>query len=180
MLTNITRLYVIGGKSRTGKSKISRKVRISHGTLEVLNTDSFRLGGNDDQAWARLTDHLTRANFSSDVLIEGVAITPQRIHGLDIPALTLQKAVFLGYSRESHADSILNHARQTGESDWVSRQLQKNPSYENDVWGWMKPGIAESAQLGIDAKALGYGYFDVTDYADFEKYVTEVIEYLLT
>jgi hypothetical protein len=179
MFTTMTRLYVIGGKSRTGKSKISRKVRISHGPLEVLNTDSFRLDGNDDQAWVRLTNHLTRTIFSSDVLIEGVAITPQRIHGLDIPALTLQKAVFLGYSRESHAHSILNHARQTGESDWVYRQLQKNPSYKNDVWSWMKPGIAESAQLKIDAEGFGYGYFDVTDYADFEKYVTEVIEYLL-
>lgn len=43
----------------------------------------------------------------------------------------------------------------------------------------MKPGMAESAQLKVDAEAFGYGYFDVTEYADFEKYVTEVIEYLL-
>jgi hypothetical protein len=176
----MTLLYVIGGKSRTGKSKISQKIRTRHGSLEILSTDSFREGRNDDLAWDRLVNHLREANFPSGVLVEGVAITPRRIYELNIPDLALQKAVFLGYSRESHADSILNHAQQARHKDWVFNQIQKNPSYVNDVRGWMKAGILESAQLKIDAEACGYGYFDITDYPDFEKYTTDVADYLLT
>ena len=173
-------LYVIGGISRTVKSKISQRIKILHVSLEILNTDSLRKGGNDNQAWDRLEKRLREANFPAGVLIEGVAITPQRIYELNIPTLALQKAVFLGYSRESHADSILNHAQQARHKDWVFNQIQKNPSYVNDVRSWMKAGILESAQLKIDAEARGYGYFDITDYPDFEKYATDVADYLLT
>jgi len=85
----------------------------------------------------------------------------------------------LGFSRESHADSILNHAQR--HRDWVSNKIRQNPSYADEVrGGWMKAGIPESAQLKIDAEAYGYGYFDITDYPDFEKYVTDVADYLLT
>src|SRR5580700_7691116 len=128
---DMTPLYVIGGKSRTGKSKISQRIKTRHGSLEILNTNSFRMGETDDLAWDRLAKRLRETNFLTDVLVEGVAITPQRIYGLNIPTLALQKAVFLGYSRESHADSILNHAQQARQKDWVFRQMQKNPSYVN-------------------------------------------------
>lgn len=174
----MTPLYVIGGKSRTGKSKISQKIRTRHGSLEIVSTDSFREGGNDDLAWVRLVNHLRETKFPSGVLIEGVAITPRRIYELNIPDLALQKAVFLGFSRESHADSILNHAQR--HRDWVSNKIRQNPSYVDEVRGWMKAGILESAQLKIDAEACGYGYFDITDYPDFEKYMTDVADYLLT
>jgi len=176
----MTPLYVIGGKSRTGKSTISQRIKTRHGSLEIRNTDSFRVGGNDALAWERLTKHLRETNFPAGVLVEGVAITPQRIYELDVPTLALQKAVFLGYSRESHADSILNHAQQARHKDWVFNQIQKSPSYVNDVRGWMKDGIRESAQLKIDAEACGYGYFDITDYSDFDKYVADVADYLFT
>ena len=138
------------------------------------------MGGNDDLAWDRLAKRLTENNLPCGVLIEGVAITPQRIYELNIPTLALQKAVFLGYSRASHAHSILNHAQQARHKDWVFNQMEKNPSYVNDVRSWMKTGIPESAQLKIDAEACGYGYFDITDYPDFEKYVADVADYLLT
>ena len=176
----MTLLYVIGGKPRTGKSKISQRVKTRHGSLEILSTDSFRVGGKDDLAWVGLAKHLRETTFPSGVLVEGVAITPRRIYELNIPALALQKAVFLGYSRESHADSILNHAQQARHKDWVFNKIQQKPSYVDEVRGWMKAGIHESAQLKIDAEAYGYGYFDITDYADFEKYMTDVADYLLT
>jgi hypothetical protein len=175
----MTLLYVIGGKPRTGKSKISQRVKTRHGSLEILSTDSFREGRNDDLAWDRLVNHLREANFPSGVLVEGVAITPRRIYELNIPDLALQKAVFLGYSRKTHAESILNHAKH--HRNWVSKKLREIASYTDEVrGGWMKAGIPESAQLKIDAEAYGYGYFDITDYADFEKYMTDVADYLLT
>jgi hypothetical protein len=81
----MTPLYVIGGKSRTGKSKISQKIRTRHGSLEIVSTDSFREGRNDDLAWVRLVNHLRETKFPSGVLIEGVAITPGEFTNLTFP-----------------------------------------------------------------------------------------------
>jgi hypothetical protein len=173
-------LYVIGGRSRTGKSKISQKVENSRGSIRILNSDKFRGTENDAVAWQRLVNDLMTSGVTSDVLIEGVAITPKRVQQLCLPSnLTLHKVVFLGFSKASHADSILTHARKEGTTDWVYRELKKNPSYENDVRSWMEPGIRESAQLKIDAQRYGYGYFDITDY-EFEIYANKVIEYLFS
>lgn len=38
------KLYVIGGRSRTGKTKISAAVKTRHDALEVFGTDAFRPG----------------------------------------------------------------------------------------------------------------------------------------
>jgi adenylate kinase family enzyme len=175
----MTPLYVIGGKPQTGKSTISERIGSRHG-LEILHTDSFQtVPRNDGLTWDRTVKHLRETNFPSGVVIEGVAITPRRIHELDIPALALQKAVFLGYSRESHAESILNHAKH--HKNWVAKKIREKPSYVDEVrGGWMKTEIPESAQLKKDAEAYGCGYFDITDYSDFEKYMTDVADYLLT
>jgi hypothetical protein len=173
------KLYVVGGKSRTGKSKIAAQTKIRHELIEILKTDSFRPNGNDDQAWLNLTDHLRNTQFSGDVLIEGVAITPPRVHQLAIDHIILERAVFLGYGRESHADTILACARREPKTDWVARQLRVDPNYENDVRSWMRPGIRESAELKEKASKYGYGYFDITDYPIFEDYVAAVTTYLL-
>lgn len=174
----MTPLYVIGGKPQTGKSTISQRIG-SHG-FEIVHTDSFqKVPRNDGLTWDRTVKHLRGTNFPSGVVIEGVAITPRRIHELNIPGLALQKAVFLGYSRKTHAESILNHAKH--HRNWVSKKLREIASYTDEVrGGWMKAGIPESAQLKIDAEAYGYGYFDITDYPEFEKYMTDVADYLLT
>jgi hypothetical protein len=175
---DMTPLYVIGGKPRTGKSTISERIGSRRG-LEMVHTDSFQtVPRNDGLTWGETVKHLRETNFSSGVLVEGVAITPRRIRELNIPGLALQKAVFLGYSRESHAESILSHAKH--HRNWVAKKIRQNPSYADEVRGWVKAGIPESAQLKIDAEACGYGYFDITDYPDFEKYVTDVADYLLT
>ena len=173
------KLYVIGGISRTGKSKIATQTKIRHESIEILGTDAFRRNGNNDQAWLNLIDHLRKTTFNGDVLIEGVAITPQRVHQLALDHFILERAVFLGYGRESHADTILACARREPEADWVAGQLRVNPNYENEVRNWMPPGTRESSELKEEANKYSYGYFDITDYPIFEEYVSAVTTYLL-
>jgi len=172
------RLYVIVGKSRTGKTKIAKRVQACHESLQILQTDRFRPNGNDELAWRNIVSHLTKARFTSDVLIEGVAITPKKVHELSLDEFVVHKVVFLGYGSASHADTILTHARSNPESDWVSGQLRINPHYENDVREWMRTGIPESAEMKNEAEAFGYGYFDITDYSTFEEYAKAVAAYL--
>jgi hypothetical protein len=173
------KLYVIGGKSRTGKSKIAAQTKVLRGSMEILLTDSFRPNGNDDLAWINLMNFLTKTQFSTDVLIEGVAITPQRVHSqLTLDHLILERVVFLGYGHESHADSILACARREPSTDWVAGQLRADPDYENKVRSWMQPGIRESFELKKAANEHGYGYFDITDYPIFEEYQRTVTNYL--
>ena len=115
-----------------------------------------------------------------DVLIEGVALTPSKLHSLKLDSVVaLEAAVFLGFSRNAHADTILRHARQAKERDWVYRELQKNPGYENEVRSWMGPGIEASTQLKREAEQFGCGYFDITDYQEVEDYADAVTSYLL-
>jgi hypothetical protein len=178
-MTEKNKLYAIGGKSRTGKTKISGTVATRHGSLEVFGTDTFRPHRNDDFAWRDLVGHLTTTHLTSDVLIEGVAITPQRVQELKVDHLVLQKAVFLGFERESHADTILEHARREPKGNWVAAKLKANPAYENDVRNWMQPGVQQSAELKKEADKWGYGYFDITDYPTFEEYANAVATYLL-
>jgi adenylate kinase family enzyme len=157
----MTPLYVIGGKPQTGKSTISQRIASRLG-LEIVHTDLFqKVPRNDGLTWDRTVKHLRETNFPSGVVLEGVAITPQRIHELNIPTFALQKAVFLGYSRESQAESILNYAKHN--RNWVAKNIREKPSYVDEVRGWVKAGIHESARLKIDAEAHGYGYFDITD-----------------
>lgn len=173
------KLYVIGGRPRTGKSVIAARVNARHGPVEILCTDHFRPNGNDELAWQNTVNRLKTASFATDVLIEGVAITPSKLHSLKLHTVSLETAVFLGFSRSAHADTILRHARKAKGKDWVYAKLQKNPGYENDVRSWMDPGIAESAQLKREAQQFGYGYFDITDYSEFEDYADAVTSYLL-
>ena len=169
----------MGGKSRTGKSKIAAHVKLLHGSIETFVTDAFRPNGNDELAWLNLTNHLRTTQFNGDVLIEGVAIKPQRVNELALEKFVLARAVFLGYGKESHADTILACARRETKTDWVAGKLRVNPQYENDVRSWMGPGIPESAELKKEAEEYGYGYFDITDHPIFEEYVSAVATYLL-
>jgi hypothetical protein len=170
---------VIGGKSRTGKSRIAAQTKIHHGSIEILVTDSFRPNGNDNLAWTNLIDHLRGTQFSTDVLIEGVAITLQRAHLLTLDQLILERAVSPGYGRESHADTILACARREPNADWVAGQLRADPDYENKVRSWMGDGVRESVELKKETNEYGYGYFDITDYPIFEEYLSIVTNYLL-
>jgi len=86
--------------------------------------------------------------------------------------------VFLGYGRESHADTILAYGREHPD-DWVYGQLRENPRYAEEVRKWMQAGVPESAQMRKEAEACGFGYFDLTDYQWFEEYAEAVTTYLL-
>jgi len=178
-MTEQRRLFVIGGRPRTGKSTIANRVKARRGPLEILHTDQLRPHGDDELAWQNTVNCLKTVSFAMEVLIEGVAITPSKVHSLKLDTLALESAVFLGYGRASHADTILEPARKAKDKDWVYGQLQANPEYESEVRSWMVAGIQQSAQLKRDAEYFGYGYFDITDYPTFEEYAATVTSYLL-
>jgi len=174
----LRRLYVIGGLSRTGKSKIARHIGSSLENLLILGTDAFRPNGNDTLAWLNLVDYLTKNKFNSDVLIEGVAITPEKVNQLNLVEFS-SKAVFLGFGRESHANSILTHAEREKANDWLYIELQAGRYTEAGIRNSMKGGIEESTKLKREAEKYGYGYFDITDYMNFDEYIRNVTNYLL-
>jgi hypothetical protein len=101
------------------------------------------------------------------------------VRGLKINNLKVKRVAFIGYSNESHADLVLAHAAQAKNADWVYAGMQAGRISEQEVRGWTKDGIPESARLKAEAEACGYAYFDVTA-RPFDQHVDAVVGYLLT
>jgi len=155
-------LYVVGGLSRVGKGKVAARMKERDASLEAFSTDQFRPSGDNEQAWLNIIDFIERRQFTSDVIIEGIAISPQKVHGLELNNLKVKRVAFIGYSNESHADFVLAHAAQAKNADWVYSGMQAGRISEQEVRGWTKSGIPESAKLRTEAETYGYAYFDVT------------------
>lgn len=131
----------------------------------------------DDLAWIGMQGIIQTYDRpgKSDLLIEGIAITPERIHALKLKSFIV-KAVFVGYSDPSHVASILDYSQK--KKDWVYKWIQERRGKTSDVNNWVKKGIVSSAKMEKAAKKFGYKYFDVTK-RPFKKHVTAVLGYLL-
>ncbi len=172
------KLYVIGGMSRVGKTLVALKMKEKHSCLEILSVDRFRPGGNDNQGWLNLVNHLKEGTFKSEVVIEGKAITPEGVRDLKLENFVLGNVVFVGFGRESHADAILAYAYKI--KDWVFNEIQAGRYTEQTIRSWMTTGIPESEDLKKRAVNNKFGYFDITDFPTFEEYTEVVSDYLLS
>jgi 2-phosphoglycerate kinase len=143
-----------------------------------LRAISFaRKGMNqDDLAWESALGFIDSYDWADRVnlLIEGVAITPERVHRLKLRHLSL-RAIFVGYSGESHAASIFAHADK--KKDWVYEWLKKGGD-RAEVKDWVLGGISQSALFKKQAEKFGYGYFDLS-LRPFREHVRAVLNYLL-
>jgi 2-phosphoglycerate kinase len=131
----------------------------------------------DDLAWLGalgLIEAYDRAN-KIDVLVEGNAVTPERVHQLKLKNLTIRSA-FIGYNNESHLSSILAYSKK--KKDWIHRWIQEHDGDDTHVKKWVREKVARSVMIKKLAKKFGYGYFDVSK-NPFNKHIRTVIDYLL-
>lgn len=131
----------------------------------------------DDLAWlcARGIIHgHDRAN-KSDMLVEGIAVTPERVHQLKLKNLTI-RAAFIGYNNESHLSTIMAYSKK--KKDWVYRWIQEHDGDDAHVKKWAQKERVKSVAMEKLAKKFGYAYFDVTK-RPFKEHVAAITKYLL-
>jgi 2-phosphoglycerate kinase len=111
-----------------------------------------------------------------DVLLEGVAITPEEVNALKLKNLIL-KVVFVGYNNESHADNIIAHAKEA--HDYIYGEMLRSGKGDAYVRENIKNDIKRSDEIKLQAEKLGYAYFDATKAASFEDHIQTVVNFLL-
>lgn len=138
--------------------------------------------GEDLNAWNALTGIIAdydRQN-ENDILIEGVAIKPDKIKELALENLAV-KAAFLGYNDEAYATPLLAYLQTEAEKkkDYLYGEMKNSGKSEEDfVRDWMREVVKAGNLLREQAKASGLEYFDVTSHGSFEEYIQAVINYL--
>lgn len=133
--------------------------------------------GEDALAWRSavgLIERYDRVN-QQDLFLEGVAITPEGAHALKLNNFTL-RAAFIGYNNESHAESILIHAKEN--KDYIYYEMMQSGKGDEYVKENIKGDIQRSNEIREQAKQFGYPYFDATEHASFEEHVQAVVNYL--
>jgi 2-phosphoglycerate kinase len=130
----------------------------------------------DELAWIGIIGILEtydRTN-SADVIVEGIAVTPERLHALKLKNLAV-RAAFIGYNSESHLEAMIDFARK--QKDWVHTSIEERGGDTSHVAEWVREGIVKSKKMERAAKKFGYGYFDITE-RPFKKHVMAVVKYL--
>lgn len=131
----------------------------------------------DDLAWfgaSGMIHAYDRAN-KTDVLVEGIAVTPERIHSLKLKNLVI-RAAFIGYNNGSHLASILAYSKK--KKDWVHTWIQEHDGDGAHVKKWVREKVVRSGALRKLARKFGYAYFDITK-RPFRKHIESVTGYLL-
>jgi 2-phosphoglycerate kinase len=165
--------------------------RVTIEKLHIATRATFRRPGNlklhtvnriqnpkseDDFSWLGilgLIEGYDRKN-TTDVIIEGIAVKPKRVHGLKLKNLKI-RAAFIGYNDISHLKAILAHSKQ--QKDWVHTSIKEHGGDTSHIEAGVRRGIKHSEKTERLAKKFGYGYFDVTA-RPFKQHVMAVVAYL--
>ena len=165
-------LYLIGGASRAGKTKLAQRLLSSAG-VPWFSLDTLRVGlargfpelkfdpEFDDLAEADRLWPLVRAMSESLIAtgptecLEGVCLRPQQVALLlaDFPKQV--RACFLGYpniSADLKASQVLAHAG--GINDWLSGQSVEA------IKEWLTAGIERSRQFEDECRVNGIPFID--------------------
>jgi 2-phosphoglycerate kinase len=131
----------------------------------------------DDLAWLAAVGLINAYDRSDniDVLVEGNAVTPERVHQLKLKNLIV-RAAFIGYNDESHLASILAYSKQN--KDWIYKWIQEHKGDDAHIKQRAQGKIKKSIVIKKLAKKFGYGYFDVAK-EPFRKHIDAVTSYLL-
>jgi len=173
-------LYIIGGRPKVGKGEIAKKMKELDFVGNIFSTDDFRINGNDEIAWQRVIDKIENNQFDSDVLIEGVAIIPKKVHELQLKNLAVKKVIFIGYGNESFFDLIMDHSckvNKAGGHDYfypeeMRRRAKGEPSQKDSM-------MRESEDLKRQAEEYSYEYYGATKQPTLEDYTQIFINHLL-
>jgi 2-phosphoglycerate kinase len=119
-----------------------------------------------------LIEHMDRKN--KDVFIEGIALTPQRVHSLRLHHLSL-RAAFVGFTREDHLAQILRYAHR--HQDWIHASIKEHGS---DAYArhWFNENLQRNLETKKQCQRYGYRFFDVSQ-PPFKKFVQKVSRYLV-
>lgn len=155
-----------------GKATFRRPGNLEPRTVTFRRTSRHE----DDLAWIGVTGLIERFDYrnNTDVLIEGIAVTPERVHRLKLKNLKI-RAVFIGYNNESHAGSILRYSEKN--NDWVRTWIQEHGGDRSRVKDWVKKGIVKNNAVKRQARRFGYRYFDITE-RPFKQHTQAVLKYL--
>jgi hypothetical protein len=194
-------LYLVGGASRVGKTKILEKIK-SQKNLVWFSTDTIRgkikngeiqlnfggnekpknynrwLGEEDFNAWLCTTGIInSHENLNqSDILIEGVAVTPEGVSNLKLKNLDI-KAAFIGYNDISYAEVIIEYEMKY--KDWIYGHCQGSEKAIREYVIKNAPAeIEKSLGFAKQAQEFSYRYFDAVK-LPFEERAKAVIDYLL-
>lgn len=110
------------------------------------------------------------------LLMEGMIITPERVHNLKLKKLSI-RTVFLGYSDISHLTTILEHAN-SNSSDWINKLITEKGGDTTPVKASVALEVERNKVVAQLCAEYGYGYFDVTS-QPFAKHTEEIKNYLL-
>ena len=116
-----------------------------------------------------------RRNCES-VAFEGAAFTPRLVKNLSITGFVI-KAAFVGFTKPSHADQVLEYAK-SNPDDWINAWLADNNGDEAKIRDWIAKQSQKCIGLKSEAEDLGYPYFDIST-TPFEQYVASAQNYFL-
>ncbi|HEX4104082.1 MAG TPA: hypothetical protein VHZ04_01220 [Candidatus Paceibacterota bacterium] len=172
---------VLVGESRVSVDRISFSVQAAFrrpGSLKVHKVHIVKKNQQqDDLAWQGVLGlvHAYDRGNRFDVLVEGIAVTPERVHRLAKKLKNLKvKAAFVGYSNATHADAILAYAKE--KKDWVHTWIKEQGRGDASVHEWVRKGIVKNAKLKRSARKFGYAYFNLSE-RPFNDHVRAVMRY---
>jgi len=171
-------LYLVGGVSRSGKTRIARKI-LADKQIPYLSLDWLMMGFNDgipeygihhllwpDEIARRMSPFLQGMVDCiladvADYVIEGEAMLPEFVADLVAKSPDKVRAAFLGYAEIDLDDKVSLIKRYSdGESDWL---IGKSDEYIRDHVGNM---IAYSRRIKEECEKHGLPYFDTS--GDFQ------------
>ena len=126
------------------------------------------------QAVIGMLDYYRRNNES--VAFEGAAFTPEWVENLKLEGFTI-RAAFVGYTNPTHADKIIDHAKENPH-DWINVWLEKENGDETKIREWVINQSIQCQKLKSAAELLGYPFFDISN-VPFPEYIASVQKYLL-
>ena len=182
-------LYLVGGVSRSGKTRIARKILVDR-QVPYLSLDWLMMGFNDripeygihHLLWpddiARKMSPFLQGMIDcmladvTDYVIEGEAMLPEFVAGLIAKNPEKVRAAFLGYAEIDLDEkvSLIKHYGD-GESDWLT---EKSDEYIRDHVGNM---IAYSRMIKEECEKHRLPYFDTS--GDFQAATESATDFLV-
>lgn len=146
---------------------------------KVGDTKPFTVrGGESDLTWQAvlgMIDYYRRNDQSAG--FEGAIFTPELVSSIEASGYEI-RAAFVGYTDPSHADSIIEYAK-NNPHDWINTWLEQDGGDESGIRDWVAKCAAKSQDLKTQAETHGYKFFDISAML-FDEFVQSVRDYLVT
>jgi len=126
------------------------------------------------QAIVGMLDYFGSAN--SSVAFEGALFTPALVANLKLANFTVRTA-FVGYTKPSHADSVIAHAKDNPH-DWINEWLQNEHGDETKIREWVASQAEKCVNLKSEAELHNYPFFDIS-MQHFNDYISSVQNYFI-